>query len=85
MARPNIDPKNATALIDKVVGLNREIVGHVLQKKSWIEAGEAQQAKGTEKLRALREQAKADVHASKARGHEEKATAQNQKQRAAQS
>lgn len=85
MAKPNIDPKNLTALIDKVVGLNREVVGHVLQKKSWIEAGEAQQAKGTEKLRALREQAKADMHSSKARVHEEKASGQNQRQRAAQS
>ncbi|MGQ0842974.1 MAG: hypothetical protein ACT4QF_02445 [Sporichthyaceae bacterium] len=80
---PNLDPKNATALFDKVVGLSREITGSVLQKDSWIEAGEAQQAKGAERLKALREQAKAEVHNQKARLHEQKASAQGSRQRAA--
>lgn len=83
MALPNMDPKNATALLDKVVGLSREITGRVWQKESWIAAGEAQQNKATEKLRALQEQAKAELHSSKARLHEKKATVQDQKQRAA--
>lgn len=82
-AVPHIDPKNATALVDKVVGLGREITGEFLNRKSWVEAGEAQQAKGTEKLKALREQVKAEMHGAKARAHEQKANAHDQKQRAA--
>lgn len=63
---PRVDPKDALGLADKVVGLGKEIVGEVLDQQSLIEAGEAQQAKGTEKLKALREQAKADAHKAKA-------------------
>jgi uncharacterized protein YjbJ (UPF0337 family) len=67
MRIPRIDPKDATGLIDKVVGLGKEVVGEVFDEKRLIEAGEAQQAKGTEKLKAIREQAKADAHKAKAR------------------
>lgn len=67
-----INPGNAAGLIDKVIGLNKEILGHVLNREGWIEGGEAQQSKGTEKLKALREQAKADGHAAKARSYEGK-------------
>lgn len=63
---PRVDPNDALGLADKVVGLGKEIVGEVLDQQSLIEAGEAQQAKGTEKLKALREQAKADAHKAKA-------------------
>ena len=38
----------------------------MFNRTSWVEAGEAQQAKGSEKLKALRAQAKADVHRAKA-------------------
>jgi len=66
MRIPRIDPKDATGLIDKVVGLGKEVVGEVFDEQRLIEAGEAQQAKGTEKLKAIREQAKADAHKTKA-------------------
>jgi uncharacterized protein YjbJ (UPF0337 family) len=66
MRIPRVDPKDAAGLADKVIGLGKEIVGEVLDQTSLIEAGEAQQAKGTEKLKALREQAKADGHKAKA-------------------
>ena len=66
MRIPRVDPKDATGLIDKVVGLSKEITGAIFDRKSLIEAGEAQQAKGTEKLKAIREQAKADAHKTKA-------------------
>ena len=72
MRIPRIDPKDATGLIDKVVGLGKEITGEVFDRDSLIEAGEAQQAKGTEKLKAIREQAKADAHKSKAKAYESK-------------
>jgi uncharacterized protein YjbJ (UPF0337 family) len=66
MRIPRVDPKDAAGLTDKVIGLGKEIVGEVLDQNSLIEAGEAQQAKGTEKLKALRQQAKADAHRAKA-------------------
>ena len=66
MRIPRIDPKDATGLFDKVVGLGKEVFGEVFDEQRLIEAGEAQQAKGTEKLKAIREQAKADGHRAKA-------------------
>jgi uncharacterized protein YjbJ (UPF0337 family) len=72
MRIPRIDPKDATGLYDKVVGLGKEIVGEVFDERRLIEAGEAQQAKGTEKLKAIREQTKADAHQAKARAMDAK-------------
>ena len=72
MRIPRVDPKDATGLFDKVIGLGKEITGEVLDRSSLIEAGEAQQAKGTEKLKAVREQAKADAHKAKARTYEQR-------------
>ena len=72
MRIPRIDPKDATGLFDKVIGLGKEITGEVFDRSSLIEAGEAQQAKGTEKLKAIRQQAKADAHKSKAKTYEAK-------------
>ena len=66
MRIPRIDPKDATGLFDKVVGLGKEITGEVFDRQHLIEAGEAQQAKGTEKLKAVRNQAKAEAHKAKA-------------------
>jgi uncharacterized protein YjbJ (UPF0337 family) len=79
MRIPRIEPKNATGLVDKVVGLGREVAGEVFDNERLIRAGEAQQDKGTEKLKAVREQAKADAHRAKAKGFE---TEQRQAQRA---
>ena len=72
MRIPRIDPKDATGLFDKVVGLGKEVVGEVFDKQRLIEAGEAQQAKGTERLKAVREQTKADAHQAKARTYEQR-------------
>jgi uncharacterized protein YjbJ (UPF0337 family) len=67
MRIPRVDPKDATGLFDKVVGLGKEIAGEVFDRERLIESGEAQQAKGTERLKAVREQVKADTHKAKAR------------------
>jgi uncharacterized protein YjbJ (UPF0337 family) len=67
MRVPRIDPQDATGLFDKVVGLGKEITGEVFDRQRLIEAGEAQQAKGTEKLKAIREQTKAEGHKAQAR------------------
>ena len=72
MRIPRVDPKDATGLFDKVLGLGKEIAGEVFDQQNLIEAGEAQQAKGTEKLKAIREQAKADAHKSKAKALDSK-------------
>ena len=72
MRIPRIDPKDATGLFDKVVGLSKEITGEFFDRKRLIESGEAQQAKGTEKLKALREQTKADAHQAKAQAYDAK-------------
>ena len=72
MRIPRIDPKDATGLYDKVVGLGKEVFGEVFDERRLIEAGEAQQAKGTEKLKAIREQAKADTHKAKAQTFEKR-------------
>ena len=69
---PRVEYKNAVGLGDKFVGLGKELFGEVIDNKRWVEAGEAQQAKGSEKLKALRAQAKADAHEAKARTHETK-------------
>ena len=72
MRIPRIDPKDATGLIDKVVGLGKEITGEIFDQQRLIKAGEAQQAKGTEKLKAIREQTKADAHKAKAKAYDSK-------------
>ncbi len=72
MRIPRVDPKDATGLLDKVMGLGKEIAGEVFDQNNLIEAGEAQQAKGTEKLKAIREQTKADAHKAKARSMDSK-------------
>jgi len=72
MRIPRIDPKDATGLVDKVVGLGKEITGEFFDRTRLIEAGEAQQAKGSEKLKAVREQAKANAHDAKAKAYDAK-------------
>ena len=78
MRIPRVDPKDATGLIDKVVGLGKEITGEIFDRESLITAGEAQQAKGTEKLKAIRQQAKADGHKAKAKAYDAKERAAQQ-------
>lgn len=65
-----ISREGATALLDKVVGLSKEIVGEVVDNSNWVKSGEAQQDKGTETLKASRDRAKAKAHSAKARAHE---------------
>ena len=72
MRVPRIDPKDATGLFDKVVGLGKEIAGEVFDRENLVQAGEAQQDKGTEKLKAIREQAKADAHQAQAKTYDAK-------------
>jgi uncharacterized protein YjbJ (UPF0337 family) len=67
-----IDPEKVRGIVDKVLGLTKEIVGEVVGNKSWQKEGEAQQAKGAEKLRALRKQLEAAAKDAKAEVYEQK-------------
>ena len=72
MRIPRIDPQDFTGLFDKVIGLGKEIAGEVFDEDRLIKAGEAQQSKGSEKLKAIRQQAKADAHRAKANAYDSK-------------
>jgi hypothetical protein len=69
---PRINYQNATGLLDKIAGLGKEIAGTALDQERLIRSGEAQQDKGSEKLQALRAEAKAQGHEAKARAQETK-------------
>lgn len=66
MQIPRIDPKNALGLLDKVVGLGKEIVGNITGRDRLAKAGQVQQDKGTERLKAVQAELNADKHETKA-------------------
>ena len=72
-----IDVNKFQGFGEKVIGLNKEFIGAVIGNEKLEQEGEAQQAKATEKLKALRQEVKAQ-------GHETKAEALEQRQKAAQ-
>lgn len=67
-----IDPGKARGLVDKVLGLGKEIVGAVIGNDRLEREGESQQAKGTESLKALRKQMEAERREGEAEVHERK-------------
>jgi uncharacterized protein YjbJ (UPF0337 family) len=74
---PRMDKRNALGLMDKVVGLGKEIAGTVAGRDRLTKAGQVQQDKGSERIQAVR--ARAD-----AKQHERKAGAAARTERAAQ-
>jgi uncharacterized protein YjbJ (UPF0337 family) len=72
MRIPQISREGATGILDKVVGLTKEIVGEVVDSTDLVKSGETQQTKGSETLKATRERAKASAHSAKAKAHETK-------------
>ncbi len=66
MQIPRIDPKNATGLADKVIGLGKEIVGTLTSQERLTKAGQVQQEKGTERLKAVQAQVQSEAHEAKA-------------------
>jgi uncharacterized protein YjbJ (UPF0337 family) len=67
----NLELDHVRGLGDKFVGLGKELTGTVIGNDHLQEAGEAQQARGTESLKALRKQAKAQVKDAKAETFEQ--------------
>jgi uncharacterized protein YjbJ (UPF0337 family) len=63
---PRIDPKNVAGLLDKTVGLGKEILGNVTGQDRLAKAGQVQQDKGTERLKAVQSELQADKHEAKA-------------------
>jgi len=67
---PRIDPKNASGLLDKVVGLGKEIAGTFANNDRLRKAGQVQQDKGTERLKAIKAEVEAKSHQTKANSAE---------------
>jgi uncharacterized protein YjbJ (UPF0337 family) len=66
MQIPRIDPRNALGLLDKVVGLGKEIAGTAIGQDRLRKAGQVQQDKGSERIEAIRAEVRADAHSVKA-------------------
>jgi uncharacterized protein YjbJ (UPF0337 family) len=66
MQIPRIDPTNVLGLADKIVGLGKEILGSVTGRDRLQKAGQVQQEKGTERLKAVRAEMEAKSHQAKA-------------------
>jgi uncharacterized protein YjbJ (UPF0337 family) len=67
MTTLNLTPSHLSGLVDKVVGINKEIVGQFLGREQLKKSGQLQQEKGSAKLEALSAEAKADTQNAKAK------------------
>jgi uncharacterized protein YjbJ (UPF0337 family) len=63
---PRIDPSNAKGLVDKVIGLGKEIVGNLTNSDRLEKAGQIQQEEASERIKALKAEVRADAHQAKA-------------------
>ncbi len=61
-----VDVNKLKGIGDKAVGLSKELLGTITGNERMQDAGEAQQEKATETLRALRAEARAQVKEAKA-------------------
>lgn len=66
MQIPRIDAKNAMGLAEKFVGLGKEVLGTITDRERLTRAGQVQQEKATERLKAVRAALRADSHEGKA-------------------
>ena len=66
MRLQRIEPENVRGFADKFLGLGKELIGTVFDNEGWRREGEAQQKKGSERLRALEAQVKAEAKEAKA-------------------
>jgi len=64
--RVRFNPGHATGIVDKVIGLNKEIVGELFDRDTLKKSGQLQQEKGAAKLSALQAEAKAETEKAKA-------------------
>jgi uncharacterized protein YjbJ (UPF0337 family) len=80
----NLDLDHLRGISEKALGLGKEFLGTAIKNEHLVDEGEAQQARGTDKLRALRKEAEAKAKQAEAQAEEAKAKVAEQKQRAAQ-
>jgi uncharacterized protein YjbJ (UPF0337 family) len=62
----HLDLNKTRGLTDKAIGLYKESLGTILGNERLTKAGEAQQERATEELRALRSEVKAEAKEAKA-------------------
>jgi uncharacterized protein YjbJ (UPF0337 family) len=67
-----IDPGKVRALVDKMLGLGKEVVGVVIDNDRLQDQGNRQQDKGTATLKSLRNEARAQAKEAKAETMERK-------------
>jgi uncharacterized protein YjbJ (UPF0337 family) len=65
MRVPHISPANAIGIVDKVVGLLREVLGELFNRPTLKESGRLQQEKGSAKLDQLHAEVTAETHKAK--------------------
>lgn len=67
-----IDLNKLRGLGDKLVGLNKEVLGTILGNERLAQQGEAQQERAAEELKGLRKEAEAQAKESKAEALEQR-------------
>lgn len=67
MATLNLSLSHLSGLADKVVGMNKELVGQLFGREQLKKSGQLQQEKGTAKLEALQAEVNADTQNAKAK------------------
>lgn len=67
-----VDVNKLRGIGDKFAGLSKELLGTLTGSDAMARAGEAQQERATEQLRALRAEVKAEAHDAKAASLEQK-------------
>ena len=65
--RLQFNPAHATGILDKVIGLNKEIAGELFDRSTLRKSGQLQQEKGAAKLSALQAEAKAETEKARAK------------------
>ncbi len=78
-----VDLNKLRGLGDKSIGLYKEFLGTVLDRDSLVEEGEAQQARGSEQLKALRAEARAEQAERRAEANEDRQRAAQRVKRSA--
>ncbi|MHB8671654.1 MAG: CsbD family protein [Acidimicrobiales bacterium] len=68
----SVDLHHARGFAAKATGLAKEIVGTVSGNDRLVKEGEAQQARATEELKALRQEAEAEIKDAKAQAAEQR-------------
>ena len=67
-----IDINKLRGVGDKAIGLAKETIGVLIGNEKWQEEGEAQQARATEELKALRKELEAQRKEAVAEMHEQR-------------